>query len=117
MSTTVTSSIIFGLNVSNLDLNVDIDENYLYDMHSRFEDDVYLYLSGDGDDYFGILIDTADFGPRSSEWLSTKTFSEIQNAITEDDKTKLVQKLKQYFIEPETGFNQMLDFMFTVTYS
>lgn len=119
MSTTVTSSIIFGLNVSELDLNfsADIDENYLYDTYGREENGIYIYLSGDGDDYFGILIDTADFGSYSVEWLQTKSLREIQAEITDEDKATLITKLRSLFIEPEEGFESLVDFMFTVTYS
>lgn len=114
MSVTKTTSIIFGLDVSNLDF-IGLDENELYEEFSPYENKEFVYISGDGDDYFGIVIDSAAEGSYDTEHLSTWKFSDIFAAVSEEQRTRLEKFVDGQFAEPEGGFD--LDFMITVTYS
>lgn len=115
MSVTKTTSIIFGLNVSELDF-LKLDENELfekYNVHNGINE--YVYLSGDGDDYFGIPIDIAQEGSYDISHLETWTFEAILNSVTEQERIDFESFVQEQFSEPEGGYK--IDFMITVTYS
>lgn len=115
MSVTKTTSIIYGLDVSNLDY-LDLDENDMYEKYSRYnQPQDYVYLSGDGDDYFGIVVDMVEEGSYTIEHLTTWSFTEIQEAVPLAARQKLLEFVQKQFAEPDDGFK--IDFMITVTYS